>query len=150
LREFDKYKDKLHKQLQRQYPKRRSIQVDEFLDIEPYYSELSLMFDKYMYKHTRPNTILANIPLCRGHQLAPVLFEIAQQLYPENIWVYLDGDTHSTVYTRDDGGILFDLIFWYYDRTYNKTGKCEYFGANNIFANVRGKKYNDLKSDFMN
>jgi hypothetical protein len=50
------------------------------------------------------------------HALAPVMFQIAFQLYPEREWVLVHGDRHSTV-LAEETGIVFDPLFWWYSQS---------------------------------
>lgn len=66
--------------------------------------------------------IVANVPVGACHSFAPILFAIAKKLCPKYKWILLKGNHHSTVFTLDGGGILFDLIMYFLHMTDPNTG----------------------------
>lgn len=104
-------------------------------DDESSHAEYYKLDDKYFKKHSKPDMMHSNIPQGRCHQLAPALFYMAKKLFPDNQWVYIDGDNHSSVYSPD-AKILFDLLFYYFYTHENDKD----LSSKRVFKQIHGRK----------
>ncbi|AYV86062.1 MAG: hypothetical protein Solivirus4_23 [Solivirus sp.] len=97
----------------------------------------SEIFNYIFNKYDQDYMIHVQIPMHWGHQMAHILFRMAQIMYPNYQWIIVEGDVHSTVYTKDGGGIVFDLLRWYLHRTSRSPNE---FHPELVLANALGKR----------
>jgi hypothetical protein len=127
-----------------EYQKQNKELVFEDEDDDEAQEAFFSLHDKFYKKYSEPKMIHTNIPSGRCHQIAIPLMVIAQQMYPKYTWVLLNGNKHSTVYTKDDGGIMFDLLMWFIHRTDKR------LTADSVYLNAQGKKGKNYDKDIYN